>query len=140
MPKIGLHALYMLNFVLFANSYSSEGKRLRKNWQNEEQTFIFNFTEDMLFFFSPIRKQTIFFSKKSPPLNIKWSVPYIFVKFCYNQTIFFAYSPSSVGPFLARKICLSNQSLLFTRQYFAKPSCLPNWVLLNFVLFIKVNF
>ena len=27
LPKVGLHALYMLNSVLFANLYSSEGKR-----------------------------------------------------------------------------------------------------------------
>ena len=29
LPKVGLHALYMLNSVLFANLYSSEGKGLR---------------------------------------------------------------------------------------------------------------
>ena len=30
LPKVGQHALYMLNSVLFANLYSSEGKGLRK--------------------------------------------------------------------------------------------------------------
>ena len=41
LPKVGLHASYMLNSVLFANIYSSQGKGLRKNTPNEEQTFYF---------------------------------------------------------------------------------------------------
>ena len=43
LPKVGLglHALYKLNSVFFANLYSSEGKRLRKNSLNEEQTLYF---------------------------------------------------------------------------------------------------
>ena len=41
LSNVGQHALYMLNSVLFANLYSSEGKGLRKNSQNEEQTFYF---------------------------------------------------------------------------------------------------
>ena len=41
LPKVGLHALYMLNSVLFANLYSSMGKGLRKKSLNEEQTFDF---------------------------------------------------------------------------------------------------
>ena len=31
LPKVGLHALYMLNSVLFANLYRSEGKILLLN-------------------------------------------------------------------------------------------------------------
>ena len=30
LPKVGLHAFYMLNSVLFANLYSSEGKKALK--------------------------------------------------------------------------------------------------------------
>ena len=41
LPKVGLHALYMLNSVLFANLYSSQEKGLRTNKLNEEQTFYF---------------------------------------------------------------------------------------------------
>ena len=62
--------------------YSSQGKRLRKNSLNEEQTFIFNFIEDILFFFTPVGKQAIFSKRSSPPpppLNIKWSVNYSLV-------------------------------------------------------------
>ena len=39
--RIGQHALYILNSVLFANLYCSHGKRLRKNTLNKEQTFYF---------------------------------------------------------------------------------------------------
>ena len=72
LPKVGLHALYMVNSVLF----SSEGKGLRKNSLNVEQTIYFNFVEDILFFSLPYVNK-LFFSKKSqpPPQNIKWSVP-----------------------------------------------------------------
>ena len=55
----------MLNYVLFANLYSSQGKGL-----NEKQTFIFNSVEEILFF------SLLFGNKQPPPPNIKWSVPY----------------------------------------------------------------
>ena len=41
LPKVGQHALYMLNSVIFANLYGSKGKGLRKFSLNEEQTFYF---------------------------------------------------------------------------------------------------
>ena len=41
LQKGGQHALYMLNSVLFANLNSSQGKRIRQNTLNEEQTFYF---------------------------------------------------------------------------------------------------
>ena len=41
LPKIGLHALYTLISVIFANLYSSQGKGLRKNYVNEEKIFYF---------------------------------------------------------------------------------------------------
>ena len=41
LPKVGQHALCMLNSVLFANLYRSQGKGLQKNSLNEEQTFNF---------------------------------------------------------------------------------------------------
>ena len=41
LPKVGLHALYMLNSVLFVNLYSPKEKGLRKISLNEEQTFYF---------------------------------------------------------------------------------------------------
>ena len=41
LPKVDQHALYMLNSVLFANLYSSQGKGLGKTSPNEEQTFYF---------------------------------------------------------------------------------------------------
>ena len=41
LPKVHLHALYVLNSLFFANFYSSEEKGLRKNSLNEEQTFYF---------------------------------------------------------------------------------------------------
>ena len=41
LPKEGQHALYMLNSVLFASLYSSQGKGLRKKSLNEEQTIYF---------------------------------------------------------------------------------------------------
>ena len=42
LAEVGQHALYMLNFVLFANLYSSKGKPAsKKNSLNEEQTFYF---------------------------------------------------------------------------------------------------
>ena len=63
LPKVGLHALYMLNSVLFANPFSSEEKRLRKNWQNEEQTSLKKF-----YFFLSYTETNYFFQKNpSPP-------------------------------------------------------------------------
>ena len=41
LPKVGLHALYILNSVLFANLYISEGKWASKNSLNEKQIFYF---------------------------------------------------------------------------------------------------
>ena len=41
LPKVGQHALHMLNSVLFANLYSSQGKGLGTNSLNEEQTFYY---------------------------------------------------------------------------------------------------
>ena len=41
LPEVGLNALYMLNYVLFANLYSSEGKGLRKYSLNVERTIYF---------------------------------------------------------------------------------------------------
>ena len=65
--KVGQHALYMLNSVIFANLYSSHGKGLQKYSLKEEQTFFFNFFEDIQFF-APSRKRTIYFKKNpSPP-------------------------------------------------------------------------
>ena len=40
MPKVSLYGLYMLNSVLFANLYSSQGK-LQENALNEEQALYF---------------------------------------------------------------------------------------------------
>ena len=62
LPKVGLHALYMVNSVLF----SSEGKGLRKNSLNVEQTIYFNFVEDILFFRSLM--ETNYFFQKNPSL------------------------------------------------------------------------
>ena len=50
LQKVGLHALYMLISVLFANLYISQRKGLRTNSLNEEQTFIFNLVKDFLYF------------------------------------------------------------------------------------------
>ena len=41
LAKVSLHALYMLNSVLFAILYSSQGKGLQKISLNEEQSFYF---------------------------------------------------------------------------------------------------
>ena len=68
----------MIISVLFAILYSSQEKEFQKNSLNEEQAFIFNFVEDILFF--PVCRETNYFSKNSqtsPPPNIKWSLPYV---------------------------------------------------------------
>ena len=52
-------------------------KGFEKIGRMKNKLFIFNFTEDILFF-SLLYGNELLFSKKSqppPPLNIKWSVP-----------------------------------------------------------------
>ena len=51
--------------VLFAKLDSSQGKRLRTNSLNEEQTLFLTLLKTF-YFFTPVGKQTIFFLNPSP--------------------------------------------------------------------------
>ena len=53
----------MIVSVLYANVFK---KCASKNSLNEEQTFYFNFIEDILFFLVPVGKQTSFSKSQSP--------------------------------------------------------------------------
>ena len=79
LPKVGLHASYMLNSVLFANLYGSQGKGLRTKSLNEEKNFLFLTSLKTIDCFCSCR-ETNYFSKKSqtplPPEHQR-SVPYV---------------------------------------------------------------
>ena len=59
-------ALYMLNFVLFASLYSSQGKGLRKKSLNEKTNYLFLISLKTFYFFRT-SWETNYFSKKSQP-------------------------------------------------------------------------
>ena len=72
LSKVGLHTLYILCYLQTCIAPREKGfhQGFQNNSLNEEQTFIFNFVEDILFF-APVGKQTIFSQKlPAPPSGI----------------------------------------------------------------------
>ena len=66
LPKVGLHALHILCYLQTCIAPREKGfhQGFQNNSLNEEQTFIFNFVEDILFFRSC--RETNYFSQKLP--------------------------------------------------------------------------
>ena len=84
LPKVGQHAIYMLNSVLFASLYSSQGKRASKKFTECRTDFLFLTSLKTFYFFRSYCETNYFFQKNpSPPPEYQMVRPLQITERCF---------------------------------------------------------